>query len=659
MIEASYGTWESPVTTDIVVQAVRISRFNELLVDPVTSKIYHIESRPEEGGRCALVDTVVGADVLTKEWSINTAVHEYGGSCSIIRRGVLYFSNQADRCVYRYNLNDAGSALQLVTPKSDVHRYADFDIHPTLDHLLVSVLEDHTIDVPAKVKNSLCIIDTQKCTVSLLIEGADFYANPRFSADGTSLVWQQWYHPDMPWHGAEIHVGRVKVGSNGSVSVLRDTLIAGEHGKVGATYPEWTADGILFTCDKSGFQNPWFYSTTSAVARPVLMTPEPREFGGLVPAWLLGFRLYAILEDGKRVVFATALDGRSVLTLFHLDTGEWQELASPYTEVESLLLVPSLGNDSEVIFIGSLPDEGDAIVRLTISPSSDHRFESLKVTPTSLPKGLVPSSVISLPRPMTLPTPNGQSIYAVFYPPVNPEFTGLPGTKPPCIVCAHGGPTSIALQKLSWTKQFFTSRGFAWLDVNYGGSSGYGRAYIERLDGRWGVVDVEDTICAARAISSAPYNLIDPQRLIVHGQSSGGYVVLAALTIASDTSVFAAATSLYGISNLCNFDTHKFESRYADKLLGGPMERVPDVYKARSPLFSTDRITTPLLLLQGDIDRVVPKEQSEAIFNSIVRRGGVVEYKLYEGEGHGFRQAANIKDSFDRELAFYKRVLKL
>jgi len=284
------------------------------------------------------------------------------------------------------------------------------------------------------------------------------------------------------------------------------------------------------------------------------------------------------------------------------------------------------------------------------------------VAPVKVDGVPLPSDIISEPQPITLKVaPTNSPLYVVYYPPWNPAYTGssIEGERPPCIVEVHGGPTGFVGQGLSWSKQYFTSRGWGWLDVNYGGSSGYGRKYIERLNNNWGVVDVQDCILAPQVLSSAPYNLVDPKRLIIRGGSAGGFTTLAALSIASDVSVFAAATSLYGVSDLKKLAefTHKFESRYLDHLMGGTIDEVPEVYEARSPIHHADKIVVPLLILQGEIDMVVPKGQAEAIYKSIQDRGGVVEYKLYAGEGHGWRQEVNMRDAYERELGFYERIL--
>ncbi|KAI0634553.1 alpha/beta-hydrolase [Trametes polyzona] len=646
---APFGTWTSPITTDVLLKSgVKV---DELFVDPITSTIYHIEQRPNEGGRLVIVDTEKGEDVFGKDWNSRSAVHEYGGGHAIAYDGVIYFSNFKDSRVYRIK---AAGQPEAVTPENPNHRYAKFAVNPTQPHLLVSVREDHTNPEPSAVVNILCVIDTEEKTVTPLISGADFYASPCFTPDGKHLAWQQWYHPDMPWEGAEVHVAEVKADAK-SLTLTDDTLVAGKRLKISAGYPVWASnDVLLFVSDESGYYNPWTYSISSGKASPVLPTPLAEDFAE--PMWRLDYSFGVPLDlEGKAALFTALREGRSVLYLVSLAGGTLEELECPYVNIASLQRV----THDAAVFRGQKYDEAERIVLCNIKDYAKPKFAPVnaKAATDDLP---FPREYISVPRSITLKVPEtGAPVHVLFYAPKNPEYVAPEGEKPPAVIHAHGGPTGRATAALQLKIQYYTSRGFAWVDVNYGGSNGYGRQYIKRLEGKWGIVDVEDCAVAARQLSAPPHSLIDPRRIAITGGSAGGYTVLMALCSVPD--VFAAGTSSYGISDLVKLSefTHKFESQYLFKLAGGTPEQVPDVYRERSPVNKADNIKAPLLVLQGSIDAVVPPNQAEAIVSSIKRRGGRVEYIVFEGEGHGWRKAENIKAALEKEISFYKDVFGL
>ncbi|KAF9466810.1 alpha/beta-hydrolase [Collybia nuda] len=651
---ASYGTWASPITAESITKGSVI--FADIVVDPVTSAVYHLENRPSEAGRSVLVNTKTGQDIVGKDWNVRTGVQEYGGAPAIAHNGKIYFSHYIDGRIYQ---TTEGTEPEAVTPENKAHRFANFDIHPIHSHLLVAILEDHTIDVPEKIVTSLAIVNTHTKAVQTILSGADFYAAPKFSPDGSRIAWQQWYHPDMPWEGAEIHVADI-IADKGDILVKNDVLVAGERERISSAFPAWASnDTLIFTSDESGYINPWKFSNGKAA--PLFSQPISEEFGA--SSWGLNIYPVAIIDEaGRYALFSASKDGRDVLYVVDTAGGTHpQGIDSPYVTIGNLRSISRARR--EVVFTGAKADEGSAIVKCVISVT-----DSLVAAEFSVLKSTTfiafPKEIISKPQSMTIIAPGGDNpLHLIYYPPVNPEYAGsnITGELPPCILGVHGGPTFSAAQSLSWQTQYFTSRGWAWLDVNYGGSSGYGRAYTERLRGQWGVVDVEDCVHAAKVISSAPYNLVDPKRIVIRGQSAGGYTVLATLSGGPNPAAFAAGTASYGISDLkpLGDHTHKFESRYLEKLLGGTFEEIPKIYIERSPINNVEKIVSPLLLLQGEVDKVVLKEQSEMIYDSIKARGGVVEYKMYEGEGHGWRQEKNIKDALERELGFYERVLGL
>ncbi|CCM00196.1 uncharacterized protein FIBRA_02224 [Fibroporia radiculosa] len=642
---APFGTWRSPVSPDAILQSG--AKVSELFVDPITSTIYHVESRPLEGGRSVVVRTEEGRDVVGKQWNVRTGVHEYGGASAFAYNGVLYFSNFTDNRVYMLNDHEDPKPI---TPENKNHRFANFDVHPTQNHLLVAIMEDHTKPLPSDIVNTLCVINSRSGTISTIVSGADFYAFPSFSPDGTRLTWQQWYHPDMPWEGAEIYVAKFSATET-DISISDTAYVAGEKDKVSASSPCWSSDDLLcFTSDISGYQNPWTYSLLSGEASPVLLSPLEQDFG--LPLGTLGIKYSAPIDSGARALFVALKNDRSTLYIVSLQGGTLEELECPYVNVWGL----ARNTSDSVAFLADKVDELPSIVVCLLEDYAMPRFTTVRRAPTI---AQLSNALISVGRPYTLKTTGGEPLFVLYWPPHNPEYIGPGNEKPPCVVSAHGGPTVHASMALDWIKQYFTSRGWAWLEVNYSGSSGYGRKYIERLVGTWGIVDVDDCVHATRQLSAAPNSLIDPKRCIIRGGSSGGYTVLASLC--SYPNAFGAATSLYGIADLRELakDTDKFELHRMEKLLGGTVEEIPKVYEERSPVCNADKITTPLLVLQGSRDPIVPPAQAEIIVNAIRNRGGKVEYTVYEGEGHGWRKADTIKDALQRELGFYEKVFRI
>ncbi|KIP04425.1 hypothetical protein PHLGIDRAFT_93514 [Phlebiopsis gigantea 11061_1 CR5-6] len=611
---APYGTWDSPITSAVLVD--NAAPVDSIFVDPVTSTVYHIENRPTEGGRNVIVKTEHGTDVAGKEFNCRTGVIEYGGAAATAYAGVVLFSNFSDNRVY--SVKDGEASPTAVTPASDVLRYANFAVHPKYPYFVVAVQEDHTKPDPADVVTNLCVINTTNETVQILVSGADFYSTPVFTPDGSHIAWQQWKHPDMPWDGSEIYVASVTI-DQGKLVLGDKQHVAGKWKEISAQYPVWASDDtLLFTSDVSGYQNPWAYNISSNTAAAVLEQPVPEDFS--LPGWQLGWSYGAPLDkEGKLSLYTAMRGGRSVLYVVSLHSRTLEEIECPYVSIEHIHAV----TDEAVVFLGAKAD----------APANPQSFS------------------LSLSE-------KGQDMHVIFYPPTNPDYAAPDGEKPPCIVNVHGGPTHAATQAFDLQTQFFTSRGWAWLDVNYSGSSNYGREYMSRLNANWGVADVRDCALSV-SILAQQQGLIDSQRAAIRGRSSGGFTVLATLCAYPDA--FAAGASLFGISDLKKLDefTHKFESRYCETLLGGTYKQVPDVYDGRSPVNNAEKIKSPLLVLQGSIDAVVPPEQAEIIVKTIQKNGGHVEYVVFEGEGHGWRKAENIKAALEKELAFYEGVFGL
>ncbi|GJE93608.1 alpha/beta hydrolase [Phanerochaete sordida] len=667
---APYGTWDSPITADAIAQSA--NSVAEIFVDPVTSTVYHVESRPSEGGRCAIVKTEGGVDLVGKEFNCRTGVHEYGGAAAAAYSGTVFFSNFADGRVYAVK---DGSAPTPVTPESKVLRYANFAVHPKFPYVLVCVCEDHTHPEPSAVSTSLVTINTMTHStepldaVASLVAGADFYASPTFSPDGTRLAWQQWNHPDMPWTGSEIYVASIAL-EGGRVQIKDKVLVAGRAKEVCAAFPAWVSDHtLLYTSDVSGWHNPWTYDLRTQKTSAVLPQPIPEDFA--MPQWALGMSFGATLGnfstagvtehvhvqgstgEAQVVLYSAIRAGRAVLYLLSLHSGTLEELECPYVTVEYVRRVTA----DSVVFLGAKTDAGRKVILCTLKEYSKPKFTPLGTQDSSKEAW---KALFSPPQSLVLTIPEtGEPLHIMFHPPTNPEYVGPEGEKPPCVVSVHGGPTGMADQALDLTAQYFTSRGFAWVDVNYSGSSGYGRQYIDRLAGQWGIADVRDCALTVQQLAAAPHSLIDAARTAIRGRSSGGYSVLQ--TLCMYPTAFAAGTSHFGISDLRKLDefTHKFESRYCEGLLGGTPAECGDVYDARSPIHNADKIQSPLLVLQGSEDAVVPPEQAELIVKSIRDRGGKVEYIVFEGEGHGWRKAENVKRSLEEELHFYEGVFGL
>ncbi|KAF9556309.1 alpha/beta-hydrolase [Agrocybe pediades] len=666
---APYGTWESPIHASSI--AKKAAAKEDVLVDTVSSKVYYIESRAMEDGRNVMVDAESGVDLFERSWNARSRVQEYGGAPAVVHDGVLLFSNFSDCQVYVVDLKLGNIAEPRKVTTNAAHRFADFAVHPLHPNLVVCSLEDHTIDVPSKVENSLVTIDTTSGSVSSLISGSDFYSSPRFNADGTVLAWCQWDHPDMPLDSSQIFlvgIQAVQTGLKLCPGKLPATRVAGEPRTISAVQPNWIDnDSLAFCCDVSGYHVPWIArlkeSTedlqTSVDAHP-LLEGQVNDYAD--PPWTLGSSNCAVL-DKDHLLFSASSEGRHALRVVDFD-GAVKEVDCPYVHIQRLRRV----SERRVIFLGTQDKEPKALIECSFDGNLTPSFN--RVGPTGLVEDPATFNIqlfISVPEFIKLeilePRFAGRrAIYLMFYPPHNPRYVGPDGEKPCAIVNVHGGPGSIEPRGLKMEKQYFTSRGWAWIDVNYGGSSNFGREHIERLKGNWGVMDVEDCVYAAKELSCSARPMIDPKRIMLRGGSAGGFTTLCTLCqLDPSFQVFAAGTSSYGISDLKVLSevTHKFQSHYVQSLLGGTYEEIPEVYRSRSAVFHARNIKVPLLILQGSDDVIVPPSQAEAVVNAIREKGGQVEYLVFAGEGHGWRQATTIQTALETEARFYEKVLHL
>jgi dipeptidyl aminopeptidase/acylaminoacyl peptidase len=626
---APHGSWSSPITLDLVAGQGGVS-YSTLDVDE--SGVYWLETRPQEGGRAVLVFCPHGGsalDLVPPGFNVRTRVHEYGGGAWFRDGRVVYCSNFDDSRLYR--IDEPGAAPRPITPEpQEPHALRYADGRPFADgKLIVCVREAHGEGEPV---NELVVLPADgSASPRVIATGRDFYAAPRPSPDGTRIAWLAWDHPHMPFEGTDLCVA--DLAADGSCANSRRVAGSAEES---IFQPEWGSSGDLyFVSDRTGWSN--LYVERKGEVRA--LTREQAELG--YPQWVFDLTRYAQLGDGRLACVFTrqAVDG---LELLDPATGALEPLDLPYTAVYS----PSVrAHGTRIVFPAASPTEPDAVVMVDVGT----RETTVLRRSTDLELDL---RYISIAQPIAFEGAGGETSYGFYYPPANPDFEGPEGELPPLSVHVHGGPTAYVHSSLDLAIQLFTSRGIAVVDLNYGGSAGYGREYRDRLRHRWGVVDVEDSAASVRYLAGR--GDVDDARVEITGGSAGGYTTLLALAVRDE---FAVGTSYFGVADLVSFheETHKFESHY-DEYLIGPWPDAIDTYRERSPVNHADSITRPLLLLQGLEDKVVPPAQSEVIVEALQERGVPYAYLAFEGEGHGFRKAENIKRAYEAQLSFLGQV---
>ena len=620
---APYGTWHSPITPEMVTEAG--IRLGEIKTDG--PDVYWLEGRPAEGGRNVIVRLAEPGpvDVTPEGYNVRNRVHEYGGAAYGVNDGVVYFSNFADQRIYRLKI---GEQPDPVTADPDIpagDRFADGRFTPD-GRFLVCVRERHVEGREAV--NEVVAVQVDGGVQTVLASGHDFYSFPRVSHDGTRIAYTAWDHPNMPWDEAELWVAALSPDGSSSGAIQ----VAGGSGE-SIFQPEWSPDGTLhFVSDRTGWWN--LYALEEDTAEPLF--PGNAESGE--PQWLFGQSTYAFLPDGSITLIVGGEAGRRLMII----DGDRQarEIELPYTSIGGLV-----ATGSDVLITAASSAEPAAIVRV----DTDTGVVEVVRKSSELQ---IDGGLISRPQSVTFPSGDGEEAHAYYYPPTNPGFKAPASEKPPVIVLSHGGPTSAASASFSLDIQFWTSRGFAVTDVNYRGSTGYGRAYRDALKGQWGVVDTEDCINAARHL--VDQGLADGRRAIIKGGSAGGYTTLCALVFHD---YFAAGASYYGVADAETLatDTHKFESRYLDGLIG-PYPEARDLYRQRSPIDYVDQLSCPVIIFQGLEDEIVPPSQAEAMVEALKAKGVPYAYLPFPGEQHGFRIAANIRRTLDAELYFYGKI---
>ena len=697
---APYGAWESPVTTEMLTAGAL--RFEGIAVDG--ADVYWVESRPDEAGRCAAMRlTADGAmtELTTPAHNARTRVHEYGGGALVVSDGVAYFSSFSDQRLYRRPV-DGSEGPAAITPDIAV-RYADATVDDARGRL-ICVAEDHR-RAGQEAENLLVSVPTGGGEPATVHRGFDFYASPRLSPDGSRLAWVCWNHPNMPWDATELWLADVAAdgdlesprriaggvpaspsriasrgggdgdarsadtGGPGNAGGRRDAGDPGDaggnggvgdaagpggtRGRVSPLQPAWGPDGALSGSEVSLLQPAWgpdgaLYCVSDVSGwwnlhrwdgeRLLPVLPMEAEFG--LPPWLFGMRRYAVLDAGRIVAHYGNADGTR-LAVIDVAAGRLREIATPFTTFGSF----AAASRGRLVCVAASAEAGSALVAIDADTGD---VETLR-------RGAKPKldpSYVSRAEPIACPSAGGRTVHAYHYAPRNPAFRAPEGERPPLVTFIHGGPTGSTDPGFRLAIQYWTTRGFAVVDVDYGGSTGYGTAYRRLLRGGWGIVDRED--CEAAALYLVERGDVDPARLAIRGGSAGGYTTLCALAFGN---VFTAGASYYGVSDAAALarDTHKFESRYLDALIGPWPERA-DLYEQRSPIHAVDRLSCPVIFLQGLEDAVVPPDQTERMADALRRKGLPVACLMFEGEQHGFRRAANIRRAAEAELYFYGRI---
>ncbi len=633
---APYGSWKSTITPQKVTASAPSYEF--LQFD--NGCLYWLERRPWENGRGVVVQRGIDGkcrDILPAPLNAYSRVHEYGGKPYLVDGDILYFVPIDDQRIYALDFTQRNAKPYSLTPEEPdsgipTYRFTEMQMDKSR-HRLIVVCEDHKKD-PAEPKNYLAAIPLD-CSqqIEILAEGCDFYAGPRLNPTGDQLSWLSWNHPDMPWDRTCLSIAPID-----NQGRLGDPKIVANGENESVLQPQWSAKGELYyISDRSGWWNLYRFSPEDAAPAVKPLLAMDAEFA--TPLWILGNSCFDFL-DSDHIVAAYGLDGFWRLGVLNLKDGSFHDTGQSFSTITDVHAYYG-----EAWFVASSEKSPNRIFNFWPGNNSCRAIANQQ-------ENHIDIDWLSEPETVLYPTDGGDLCHGFFYPPYNPEYTGPDEQLPPLIVMCHGGPTSATSSALNFKIQYWTSRGFAVLDVNYRGSTGFGREYREKLRGNWGIADVNDA--ANGALFLANQGLVDSERLIIRGSSAGGYTVLAALAF---TDTFKAGASLYGIGDLEIMvrDTHKFEAHYLDNLVG-PYPKMKEIYQQRSPIYHADRFNCPVIFMQGMNDRVVPPEQAEAMVKALKDRGIPVTWLPFANEGHGFQHAENIHRALEAELYFYGKI---
>jgi dipeptidyl aminopeptidase/acylaminoacyl peptidase len=630
---APYGTWRSPLSAHELANGL-VARGS---VTAAGDDIYWSELRPAEGGRLVIVRRAADgtvADVFGAGWNARTTVHEYGGGAWLVDGGTVWFSNFDDQRVYRV---DPGGEPEPITPEPTTRwglRYADGRL--TGDgRWIVCVRESHRPGSEA-VNELVAVPADGSAEPHVIASGHDFYAAPRLSPDGTALAWVSWDHPRMPWDGTELYTAEFDADG---AKLGEPTLVAGGVDEA-VMQPSWRADGALhYVSDRSG----WWNVYRDDAGTPVPALTLDAEIG--YPAWVFGGQSYTFLPDGGIAAVATS-DATDRIVVAPAEGATPRSVPTAGFTHFGVGPLPDPGRAGAVLLVGGGPRQRATVISVDLASG-----DVVELSPDD--HEALETGYVSVPTPIEYPTENGLTAHGLFYPPANQDFTGPDGELPPLVVTCHGGPTAHTTSLQRADIQYLTSRGFAVVDVNFGGSSGYGREYRRRLNGTWGVIDWQDCVNAARYLARA--GLVDGTRMAIKGGSGGGYATLCALAF-DDSKTFACGASHFGVGDAALLaalgQTHKFESRYGVSLIG-PYPEMAQVYRDRSPVHNLAKFDRPTIFFQGLEDAIVPPEQAEGMVAALAAKGVPHAYLPFEGEQHGFRKAENIVRAVEAELAFF------
>ncbi|KAE8150689.1 Alpha/Beta hydrolase protein [Aspergillus avenaceus] len=644
---APYGQWTSPLTAErLSTDSVSL---HEVAVDESTGAIYSIECRPTEDGRFVIVQHLNGErrDVLPREFSAHAMVQELGGGSIAVRHdGRILFADENSCSIYL--LNPVTAQAELIHPAEQGMRYADFSSHPTTPQWILAIKEDHREATPetqaTHVHNMLVAIDLDAGKEVTIAQGDDFYSHPKFDPSGRYVSWIQWSHPDMPWTGTVLYVAEWQEGALTNV-----TRIAGKMQEESIAQPKWGLDGLLyFVSDRTGFWQLYSFRPADAHVRALVLEGlEQSDFA--VAEWELGSSTYISLDE-TTLLAAVVTRATSKTVLINTTTCTATDLHLPYVDIGTRANGVHRVSKNSFAIVSSTTTAPQELSLITLTATTPTR-----TTLTSTAPFTIPETYISQCEEITVP--GEHPIYSFYFPPRNPNFEATPNTLPPLLVYVHGGPNSSTTPALNLEIQYWTTRGFAVLAVNYTGSTGFGRAYRERLSGNWGVTDVADTVNTVKYLSTL--NLINKTKVGIFGGSAGGYLTLQALHLYPD--VWAAGISSYGISDVraLQADSYKFESQDVDRLLLSTtaVEEREQELRNRSPCYFAERMTAPLLLLQGTVDMVVPVAQARMMADAMRAKGRIAEVVEFEGEGHGWHGQKAIFESFTRKEEWWVRYL--